>query len=108
MTDKEKLDSEVKNDKTCMYTKDEYCSNDRVILCKDCEEECKFNKRERNMRRINIEEFPSISLICGIIEWAFLLLLFAHAIDHRLGCVCCLTAFSLGFVFLTIYWSHEQ
>ena len=102
------LDSEIKNDKTCMYTKDEYSSNDRVILCKDCEEECKFNKRERNMRRIIIEEFPSISLICSITGWAFLLLLFAHAIDHRLGCVCCLTAFSLGSVFLTIYWSHEQ
>ena len=54
------------------------------------------------------KSFPLFSLIYSIIGWGFLLLLFAHAIDHRLGCVCCLTAFSLGSVFLTIYWSHEQ
>ena len=60
------------------------------------------------MRRIIIDDFPLISLICSIIGWGFLMLLFSHTIDHRFGCVCCLTTFSLGSVFLTIYWNHKQ
>ena len=60
------------------------------------------------MRRIIIEDFPLISLICNIIGWEILFLLFAHAVDRRFGLLCCLTAFSLGSVFLTIYWSNKQ
>lgn len=56
------------------------------------------------MRRIIIEDFPLISLICSIIGWGFLLLLFSHAIDHRFGCLGCIISFTLGFVLLTI-WS---
>ena len=38
-------DTEEHGDKTCMYAKDEFSSDDRVILCKDCKEECRFNHK---------------------------------------------------------------
>jgi hypothetical protein len=59
------------------------------------------------MRRIIIEYFPLISLICSIIGWGFLMLLFSHAIDHRFGCSCCIISFTLGLVLLAIYWNQR-
>lgn len=40
------LDSMQEEPKECMYSKDNYTDEDRKILCEDCEEECKFNKKE--------------------------------------------------------------
>ena len=54
-----------------------------------------------------IKSFPLFSLICSIIGWGFLLLLFAHAIDHRFGCLCCITSFSLGYILLMLYWNQQ-
>lgn len=59
------------------------------------------------MRWVSIEDFLLISLICNITGWAFLLLLFAHAIDHRPGCLGCIISFSLGFFLLTIYLNQR-
>ena len=37
--------SEIKS--KCMYTNDSYTDEDRKVLCDGCEEECKYNKKER-------------------------------------------------------------
>ena len=34
------------SEKECMYSKDNYTDEDRIVLCDGCEEECKFNKKE--------------------------------------------------------------
>ena len=31
--------------KKCMYSKDDYTDEDRKVLCDDCEEDCKYNKK---------------------------------------------------------------
>ncbi len=42
--------------KECMYSKDNYTGEDRKVLCDDCEEECKFNKKEEPVSEELIEE----------------------------------------------------
>ena len=36
--------------KECMYSKDNYTDEDRQVLCDGCEEDCKYNKKERKKR----------------------------------------------------------
>lgn len=36
----------VEEPKRCMYPKDHYTDEDRKVLCKDCEEECEYSKKE--------------------------------------------------------------
>lgn len=50
------LDSMQKEPKKCMYSKDNYTDEDRKVLCEDCEEECKFNKKEEPVSEIDFEQ----------------------------------------------------
>ena len=34
------------SEKKCMFTKDNYTDEDRMVLCEDCDEECEYSKKE--------------------------------------------------------------
>ena len=36
----------------CIYAKDEYSRDDRIILCNGCEEECEYNLKEENISEV--------------------------------------------------------
>ena len=41
------IDSLQEEPKKCLFTKDSYTNEDRKVLCKDCDERCEYNKKEK-------------------------------------------------------------
>lgn len=50
------LQEEPVSEKKCMYSKDNYTDEDRMVLCEGCEAECKYSKQSADEAMAEIEE----------------------------------------------------
>ena len=52
--------NEPVNEKKCMFTKDNYTDEDRMIICEDCKEKCEYSKKEEPVNKQNLSNVQKI------------------------------------------------